>query len=62
MYFASSNIFSFEGLEIEDNATIAAGSTLNKNVPKDSLAIARSYQVNKENYFKNKNKKNKKNN
>lgn len=47
---------------IEDNATIAAGSTLNKNVPKDSLAIARSYQVNKENYFKNKNKKNKKNN
>ncbi|MFP4477942.1 MAG: bifunctional UDP-N-acetylglucosamine diphosphorylase/glucosamine-1-phosphate N-acetyltransferase GlmU [Candidatus Izemoplasmatales bacterium] len=39
---------------IDDNATIAAGSTLNKNVPKDSLAIARSYQVNKENYFKNK--------
>ncbi|QWB99323.1 bifunctional UDP-N-acetylglucosamine diphosphorylase/glucosamine-1-phosphate N-acetyltransferase GlmU [Mycoplasmatota bacterium] len=38
---------------IEDNSTIAAGSTLNKNVPKDSLAIARSYQVNKENYFKN---------
>ena len=43
---------------IEDNSTIAAGSTLNKNVPKDSLAIARSYQVNKENYFKNKNKEN----
>lgn len=38
---------------IEDNSTIAAGSTLNKNVPKDTLAIARSYQVNKENYFKN---------
>lgn len=43
-------------IQIEDNSTIAAGSTLNKNVPKDSLAIARSYQVNKENYFKNKNK------
>jgi bifunctional UDP-N-acetylglucosamine pyrophosphorylase/glucosamine-1-phosphate N-acetyltransferase len=41
---------------LEDNSTIAAGSTLNKNVPKDSLAIARSYQVNKENYFKNKKK------
>lgn len=38
---------------IDDNSTIAAGSTLNKNVPKDTLAIARSYQVNKENYFKN---------
>jgi len=41
-------------INIEDGSTIAAGSTLNKNVPKDSLAIARSYQVNKENYFKNK--------
>ncbi|MCF7923549.1 MAG: bifunctional UDP-N-acetylglucosamine diphosphorylase/glucosamine-1-phosphate N-acetyltransferase GlmU [Candidatus Izimaplasma sp.] len=38
---------------IDDNSTIAAGSTLDKNVPKDTLAIARSYQVNKENYFKN---------
>jgi len=46
---------------LEDNSTIAAGSTLNKNVPKDSLAIARSYQVNKENYFKNKKKIEKKN-
>ena len=46
-------------IEIKDNSTIAAGSTLNKNVPKDTLAIARSYQVNKENYFKN-NQKNKK--
>ncbi|MGE4572495.1 MAG: bifunctional UDP-N-acetylglucosamine diphosphorylase/glucosamine-1-phosphate N-acetyltransferase GlmU [Candidatus Izemoplasmatales bacterium] len=45
-------------IQIEDNSTIAAGSTLNKNVPKDSLAIARSYQVNKENYFKNKSKSN----
>ncbi len=38
---------------IEDNSLIAAGSTLNKNVPKGSLAIARAYQVNKENYVKN---------
>ncbi|MBN2697054.1 MAG: bifunctional UDP-N-acetylglucosamine diphosphorylase/glucosamine-1-phosphate N-acetyltransferase GlmU, partial [Bacilli bacterium] len=39
---------------IEDNSLIAAGSTLNKNVPKGSLAIARAYQVNKENYLRDK--------
>lgn len=37
---------------IDDNAMIAAGSTLDKNVPKGSLAIARAYQVNKENYIR----------
>lgn len=37
---------------IEDNAYIAAGSTINQNVPKDSLAIARSKQVNKIGYAK----------
>lgn len=39
-------------IRIEDNAFIAAGSTLNKNVPKHALAIARAYQVNKENYLR----------
>ena len=48
-------------IKIDDNSLIAAGSTLNKNVPKGSLAIARSYQVNKENYIMNKKQKEKQN-
>lgn len=44
-------------ISIEDNSFIAAGSTLNKNVPKGSLAIARAYQVNKENYIMKRDKK-----
>ncbi|XFA99258.1 bifunctional UDP-N-acetylglucosamine diphosphorylase/glucosamine-1-phosphate N-acetyltransferase GlmU [Candidatus Izemoplasma sp. B36] len=43
-------------IEIHDDSFIAAGSTVNKNVPKGSLAIARAYQVNKENYMKLKDK------
>ncbi len=39
-------------IEINDDSFIAAGSTVNKNVPKGTLAIARAYQVNKENYMK----------
>ncbi len=39
-------------IEIHDDSFIAAGSTVNKNVPKGSLAIARAYQVIKENYMK----------
>lgn len=35
-------------VEIEDNAYTAAGSTITKNVPEGSLAIARSRQDNKE--------------
>jgi bifunctional UDP-N-acetylglucosamine pyrophosphorylase/glucosamine-1-phosphate N-acetyltransferase len=38
-------------IEIHDDSFIAAGSTVNKNVPKGTLAIARAYQVNKENYM-----------
>lgn len=49
-------------IEIHDESFIAAGSTLNKNVPKASLAIARAYQVNKENYMKLKKEKEKKKN
>lgn len=47
-------------IEINDDSFIAAGSTLNKNVPKGSLAIARAYQVNKQNYMNLKNNKTKK--
>jgi bifunctional UDP-N-acetylglucosamine pyrophosphorylase/glucosamine-1-phosphate N-acetyltransferase len=34
-------------------AYVAAGSTITKNVPGDALAVARSRQVNKENYVQN---------
>ena len=37
---------------IGENAYIAAGSTINKNVPEDAMAIARSKQENKEGYAK----------
>ena len=37
-------------LTIGDNAFIAAGSTVTRDVPGNSLCIARSYQVNKEEY------------
>ncbi|MGL4336957.1 MAG: bifunctional UDP-N-acetylglucosamine diphosphorylase/glucosamine-1-phosphate N-acetyltransferase GlmU [Turicibacter sp.] len=37
---------------IEANAYLAAGSTINKNVPEDAFAIARAKQVNKEGYAK----------
>lgn len=48
--FIGSNSNLIAPIKIEDNAFIAAGSTLNKNVPEGALAIARAQQVNKENY------------
>lgn len=51
--FVGCNVNLIAPIKIDDNSTIAAGSTLNKNVPKGSLAIARAYQVNKENYIRN---------
>ncbi|MFA7076519.1 MAG: bifunctional UDP-N-acetylglucosamine diphosphorylase/glucosamine-1-phosphate N-acetyltransferase GlmU [Candidatus Izemoplasmatales bacterium] len=39
-------------IKINDKAFIAAGSTLNKNVPEGHLAIARAYQVNKPDYIR----------
>lgn len=39
-------------VEIKENSFIAAGSTITKDVPKDSLAIARAKQVNKTDYYK----------
>lgn len=43
-------------VEIEPRAYTAAGSTITKNVPKDSLAIARNRQENKEGWRKKVNK------
>ena len=39
-------------VKIEDNAYVAAGSTITKDVEKDAMAIARARQVNKEGYSK----------
>ncbi len=39
-------------VEIGDNSIIASGSTINKNVPEEALAVGRSRQVNKEGYAK----------
>lgn len=38
-------------VKIEDNSFIACGSTITKDVPKNSLSIARSYQINKVDYL-----------
>lgn len=38
-------------IKIDDNSFIACGSTITKNVPKNSLSIARSYQINKDGYL-----------
>ncbi len=37
---------------IEENAVVAAGSTITEDVPKNTLAIARQKQLNKNNYIK----------
>lgn len=39
-------------VEIGENGFVAAGSTITEDVPKKALSIARSRQVNKENYVK----------
>lgn len=52
--FVGSNVNFIAPVVIEDNALIAAGSTINKDVPKAALAIARERQLNKENWNKNK--------
>ena len=41
-------------VKVGDGAYTAAGSTITENVPEDALAVARSRQVNKENWVKNK--------
>lgn len=46
--FIGSNSTLIAPITIEENSLVAAGSTINKDVPSSSLAIARAYQVNKE--------------
>ena len=46
--FIGSNSTLIAPITINENSLVAAGSTLNKDVPSSSLAIARAYQVNKE--------------
>ncbi len=46
--FVGSDCQTIAPVTIESNSFIAAGSTITKNVPKDSFAIARSKQVTKE--------------
>lgn len=50
--FIGSNSVLIAPIKIEKNSLTAAGSTLNKNVPRYSLAIARNKQITKENYYK----------
>ncbi|MDF1643476.1 MAG: bifunctional UDP-N-acetylglucosamine diphosphorylase/glucosamine-1-phosphate N-acetyltransferase GlmU [Pseudomonadales bacterium] len=50
--FIGSNSSLVAPVTISDNATVAAGSTITKNVPKDALGIARGKQRNVENWKK----------
>ena len=45
---------------VEEGVTIAAGSTITEDVPKQSLGIARQKQVNRPGWAKDKTKKKKK--
>lgn len=50
--FIGSNSNLVAPINIEDNSFIACGSTITNNVPKNTLSIARSRQINKTNYYK----------
>ncbi len=49
--FIGSNVNLIAPLRVGDNSTIAAGSTINKDVPSNSLAIAREHQITKVGYY-----------
>lgn len=49
--FVGSNTSLVAPVEIDENSLIAAGSVITRNVPKNSLAVARGKQENKENWF-----------
>jgi len=49
--FVGSNSNLVAPLNLDDNAYVAAGSTITKDVPKHALAIARTMQTIKENYW-----------
>lgn len=59
--FIGSNNTIVAPLTIEENSFTAGGSTITKDVPRDSLAVARSLQINKIGYAQHLVKKNKKN-
>jgi bifunctional UDP-N-acetylglucosamine pyrophosphorylase/glucosamine-1-phosphate N-acetyltransferase len=48
--FVGCNVNLVSPVEVKDNAYIAAGSTITEEVPENALAIARSRQVNKEDW------------
>lgn len=50
--FVGSNVNFIAPVKINDNSTIAAGSTITEDVSENSLAIARQRQINKENWNK----------
>ncbi len=50
--FIGCNVNLVAPVEIGENTLVAAGSTITKNVPANSLSIAREKQVNKKNYYK----------
>ncbi len=49
--FIGCNVNMVAPLKIADQVFIAAGSTVTKDIPKGSLTIARSRQINKEDYY-----------
>ena len=51
--FIGSNVVLIAPVKIGSDSKVAAGSTINQDVKSDSLAIARSRQTTKENYYKN---------
>jgi bifunctional UDP-N-acetylglucosamine pyrophosphorylase/glucosamine-1-phosphate N-acetyltransferase len=52
--FVGSDVQLVAPVTVGDNALIAAGTTVTRDVPPDSLAIARTPQVNKEGWTKKK--------
>ncbi len=50
--FIGCNVNLVAPIEIGENVLVAAGSTITKNVPANSLSIAREKQVNKKNYYR----------
>lgn len=49
--FIGTNVNMIAPITIGDNSLVAAGSTVNKDIPNNSLAIARERQTNKVNYY-----------
>ena len=50
--FVGSNSAIVAPVKIHDNVTIGAGSVITKDVPENSLAVARGLQKNIENWFR----------